>query len=391
MQHLFDTKRIPSVSYGYTAGNRYRLDNVYGSLTLGGYDQNRFINNDVSFTFYPDISRDLSVNLQSIVSNKGTPSGLLSESISIFIDSTVPELWLPESTCAAFEKAFGISFNEDVGRYIVSASTRQKLLAQNAEVTFTIGPDVNGGKTVDIVLPYQAFDLQLGFPILTRNSTPSSYYFPLQRAANETQYTLGRTFLQEAYVIADYERQNFSISQCVWDSKAVENQDVVSIISPHAASNETFLENSATSRQLSSGAIAGIAVAMTGAIVIVATALYLFRRRRQAAIRAVAAQQMQEKLENGSAQSISAKQISHPMGGELGSGDVYEAPYQHRPHEAEAGRDAGLTKFGYSEMEGKGFAAEMHGRPIFEMPGSDVHEMGSGRKSYPIERQDGFF
>ncbi|CAD6591030.1 MAG: hypothetical protein ASARMPREDX12_004894 [Alectoria sarmentosa] len=40
------------------------------------------------------------------------------------------------------------------------------------------------------------------------------YYFPLRQAVNESQYTLGRAFLQEAYVIVDYERSNFSVSQC---------------------------------------------------------------------------------------------------------------------------------------------------------------------------------
>ena len=66
MQSIFDRKAIPSLTYGYTAGNQYRLDAVFGSLTLGGYDANRFIPNDVSFDFYQDISRDLLVYLHGI-------------------------------------------------------------------------------------------------------------------------------------------------------------------------------------------------------------------------------------------------------------------------------------------------------------------------------------
>jgi len=51
-----------------------------------------------------------------------------------------------------------------------------------------------GGDTVRIVLPYAAFDLKAEYPLVQN----TSYYFPLKHAANETQYTLGRTFLQEA-------------------------------------------------------------------------------------------------------------------------------------------------------------------------------------------------
>jgi len=43
-------------------------------------------------------------------------------------------------------------------------------------------------------LPYAAFDLVADYPLVI----DSSRYFPLMRAANESQYTLGRTFLQEA-------------------------------------------------------------------------------------------------------------------------------------------------------------------------------------------------
>ena len=110
--------------------------------------------------------------LQSITTDKGSPSNLLPDgSISIFIDSTVPQIWLPESACAAFEQAFGIKYNDKYHRYFITSQQRQTLLSQNAQITFTIGPDRSGGQTVDITLPYQAFDLQVNFPIVRENST----------------------------------------------------------------------------------------------------------------------------------------------------------------------------------------------------------------------------
>jgi hypothetical protein len=48
---------IPSLSWAYTAGAKYRLKGVFGSLTFGGYDLSRFVPNNVSFSLAPDISR----------------------------------------------------------------------------------------------------------------------------------------------------------------------------------------------------------------------------------------------------------------------------------------------------------------------------------------------
>ena len=131
------------------------------------------------------------MGLQSITytDSKTTNSHLLSEGILTFIDSTVPHIWLPQDACTLFEDAFHITYNDTVGRYLVNDTTHQQLLSQNASISFLLGNDISGGATVDITLPYAAFDLQVN---------NSQNYFPLRRAANETQYTLGRTFLQEA-------------------------------------------------------------------------------------------------------------------------------------------------------------------------------------------------
>lgn len=174
---------------------------VQGTLTLGGYDTSRLIPNDIDFKFAPDISRDLVVGLQSITfsDSKTTDRRLLSEGILTFIDSTVPHIWLPQDACTLFEDAFGITYNDTVDRYLVNDTLHEKLQSQNASVTFVLGNNINGGTTVNITLPYAAFDLQ-AFDLQVNGSTVNGTenYFPLRRAANETQYTLGRTFLQEA-------------------------------------------------------------------------------------------------------------------------------------------------------------------------------------------------
>lgn len=172
------------------------LKKVDGTLTLGGYDASRFTPNDVDFTLATDVSRDLVVGVQSIrFSDSQTPSEeLLPEGIFAFIDSTVPHIWLPLNSCKAFEKAFGIIYDATTDLYLVSDKLHNQLLSQNASVTFVLGNNIAGGPTVEITLPYLSFDLEANYKFLNK----SSKYFPLRRADNDTQYTLGRTFLQES-------------------------------------------------------------------------------------------------------------------------------------------------------------------------------------------------
>ena len=165
-------------------------------MTLGGYDASRFIPNNIPFTLAPDAQRDLVVGLQSIVATYGNGSSqpLLPASILTFIDSTLPYIYLPAAACQAFESEFGLVWNSTYNLYFLDETLHQKLINSNLNFTFTIGNDQSSKPTVDIVLPYASFDQLMGPPILA-NNTP---YFPIRRAANDTQYTLGRTFLQEA-------------------------------------------------------------------------------------------------------------------------------------------------------------------------------------------------
>lgn len=216
------------------------MKGVFGSLTFGGYDLSRLIPNNVTFNLAPDVSRDLVVGLQSITSTaaNGSTISLLPNSILTFIDSTLPYIWLPLEACEAFETAFGLTYNDTVRLYTVDDTLHQSLTARNPNFTFQIGNYRTGGPTVDIVLPYASFDLLVSYPRVLN----ATRYFPLRRAANDTQYTLGRTFLQEAYVslstelyrwekltllsrylITNYEHGNFSVSQARFEDGLAQN------------------------------------------------------------------------------------------------------------------------------------------------------------------------
>lgn len=177
------------------------LKTVLGSLTLGGYDSARFAPNDISFSFAPNDSRDLVVGVQAIkyTDKSQNTRDLLNNKpgIMAYVDSTIAEFWLPESSCKAFEDTFGLVYDNVNQLYPINSTWHSTLKAQNPNVTFTLGNEVSGGPTVNIVLPYSAFDLEASWPKYPNNTL----YFPLQKAANETQYTLGRTLLQEAFVL----------------------------------------------------------------------------------------------------------------------------------------------------------------------------------------------
>ena len=155
----------------------------------------------MSFFLAPDISRDLVVGLQSVTSThaNGSDASLLSSTILTFIDSTLPYIILPREACLAFENVFGLMWNNSLGVYVVNDTLHRNLIAHNPNFTFriadsnTVGPTV---PTVDIVMPYASFDLSIDYPLVPDNTR----CFMLQWAQNSSQYTLGRTFLQEAYV-----------------------------------------------------------------------------------------------------------------------------------------------------------------------------------------------
>ncbi len=273
--NLKNNGSIPSLAFGYTAGARYRLKQVTGSLTLGGYDASRFTPNNLSFTFAPDGNRDLVVGLQSITvtdrDQKNT--SLLSSGILTFVDSTLPYIYLPKEAYTKFEQTLGLIWDNRSELYLVNDTLHGELIARNPTFTFTLGNAQSGGQTVDIVIPYASFDLQASGPLL-----PESRYFPLKRAANDSQYVIGRSFLQESYIIVDWERHNFSISQCVFQDP--NPQHLIAI--PPVGNTDTPVAPQGGG--LSTGAIVAIAVAVvfvTLALISVALAILFVKHKRR--------------------------------------------------------------------------------------------------------------
>ncbi|KAL9000651.1 MAG: hypothetical protein Q9169_000687 [Polycauliona sp. 2 TL-2023] len=279
---------IPSLSFGYTAGAAYSeyirglifgeqitdrmtgSQGVLGSLILGGYDRSKFTKDTVNFGINQDDSLALKAKLQSI-SASNTLTGdvqLMSDDITVKIDSDLPYLYLPNAACKNFERAFGLRWDASKELYLVSDSNHAELRTSNPSISFSFGQSKT--EVVDITLPYQAFDLQVTQPIAENGTN----YFPLRCSSDPIKYILGRAFLQETYLLVDYELSNFALSQALFNNQS----DIVSI--DHTTVQQASVPDPESSQPsgLSHGAIAGIAIGASAAMVLFVS--FLFCRLR---------------------------------------------------------------------------------------------------------------
>ena len=252
---------------------------MLGSLTLGGYDSSRFVPTTPSFPLAGNDSQSLVIGIESITASATLASNitLLSNDIVALIDTTLPYLWLPLQACYQFETAFGLSWDPSTSMYLVNDTIHQQLQNLNPSVTFTLG-NSSANQSVNITLPYGAFDLQASNPIYPNGTN----YFPLQRESNPDQYILGRAFLQEAYLFVDFEQRNFSVSQALFPANFAPN--IVTIDhSPHSsvsAPNDNTPSASPKKHTLSAGAITGIALGSSISLIILCILAFFLRRHR---------------------------------------------------------------------------------------------------------------
>jgi hypothetical protein len=419
MTQLKEEKMIPSISFGYTAGAYYRFTGSFASLTLGGYDTSKYQANNLTFTFAPDNERDVMVAIQDItipakLASSPVATSLLPNKIYALIDSTSAELWLPLEACKVFEYEFGLTFDNETELYLVNDTLHESLKARNASVTFELGQSPESSETVKITLPYAAFDQKVTPPY--RNIDDISNYFPLRRAANESQYTLGRTFMQEAYVTVDYEVSRFQISQVAWDQTAQKN--IVAIPPANASSDDSLWtspnwsptsgtdstggKNRVTSTgegsdsessSLGTGAIAGIAVGAAAVVGLIGAFVFFYLRRQKrknaaaaAAVAAAAATASSEKptSSQGSTNSQVKGATVYPKAELAGSGPY---PFGMTHHELDLkgflppNSNGSVTATSPMSASGEGTyssgntllspASEADSRPveIYEMPG----------------------
>ncbi|KAE8378073.1 aspartic peptidase domain-containing protein [Aspergillus bertholletiae] len=353
---------VPSGSYGYTAGAHYRLKGTPASLTIGGVDQARFYNNNATFHLNRNAIPVVSLNTISISSGIDIDdSDPIDEQITasnpggstyFTLDSSTSYLWLPRGAFDAFGAAFNLTYDDSLGFYTYGNDTalREQLLARNISLTFSISDLPDSSQSVNITLPFQAFDHSLTYPY---PNLPSNYsdiplpYLPVRCASTNEQQRIGRVFFQEAYLAVDYERLQFSLYQAKFgDNLLASDTDIVPIDSYLEKSlADLFLDKPG----LSTAAKAGIGVATgVGATLVIAGACLWVRKRRK---------------------TVHQSEKGVPLPDTVSNSDC----------SASVRRTGELDRDGSRERQAELATDSSHA--IYELPGSDIAELDAGPSS----------
>ncbi|KAI0391059.1 acid protease [Xylariaceae sp. FL0594] len=294
---------IPSHSYGYTPGAYYAgTRGVPMSLTLGGYDENRFEPHDVQFSLNAT-TRQPHALVRAITASVSDPQqapsawptssrALLSfnESVTALIDSSTPYLWLPPDICDRFVSALNLTWNETFGLYLFSDldNLQRYRAAPDLSFTFTLsssdytdnlGTPLDLPGVVNITVSSNAFIQTLRYPFggLIPYGSAAVPYFPLKRAEDGGQAIIGRSFLQEAYIITNYEKSRFSLHKARFPADPLMDTSIQTIAA--SPSNPYPGPPEEESSYMAKSEIAGAVVGSLVGIIIIMTALVLARRR----------------------------------------------------------------------------------------------------------------
>ncbi|KAF1833795.1 acid protease [Decorospora gaudefroyi] len=275
LRNMKDTP-IPSLSWSYTAGAYNYGSKIFGSLVLGGYDATQFEANDLTFPLGSDSSMDFKVAIQSITINE-TAQHLLNAPVVSYISTSNTDLWLPPVACQAFQDTFHLDYIDETGEYFINRTQHAANLVTKPTVSFHVGPETTDAWTT-INMPYVNFYIDSADENVI--TAWGGFRFPIRRAVNDTQYILGRAFLQSAHLSADYERNIFNLSQAVY-APASTKADIVAVYPPGVTPDLGVGADSGT--RLSTGMIAGIStggfvtLAIIGAMVFI---LFRWRKRK---------------------------------------------------------------------------------------------------------------
>jgi hypothetical protein len=365
---------ISSTSWGYLAGASYYTYPIsaFGSLTLGGYDSSRFnVASNLTLAGGSDPYRPFLLGIESITSGDNS---LLLEPIITALDSLVTQIWLPISACKAFESAFGLVWNDTYELYLLDNAQHSALVAKNASITFTLSTG-NGNSTdrLNITLPYAAFDLQASPPLA---GDGTFHYFPLKQAANETQYTLGRTLLQGVYVLADYDRGLITLYEGVYPDSSVQ-PNIVAICPPDSSTCNA--PSQSNSQKVSTGAIVGIVI---GAVLVcLGIGIWIFKKRRRVSPKTT------ESTSNAGLGTLNKSELGDTQVGQ--ARNELEAPFGHLSETLKSEVDSGYTSPRH-ELSSDGLSPSStrknlrtgSGLGLLESGGTELHEL-PGRLNSP--------
>lgn len=270
------------------------------SLTLGGVDKSRYTDHSTDFTISQadNLERTLVRGIElTAADGQDTPADWLTSwntSYEALIDSTTPYLWLPTDICDEFARALDLTYDETFQLYTLSNDQYRNFSREDAySFTFVLSSfdhtdnfgdpyDVTG--IVNITIPSRALVGLLQYPFMNESISygdPAVPYFMLRKSL-DTTYVLGRSFLQETYLITKYDEGVFSIHQAEFPDAPFSESGLTAITRPNNSPYPPPAVKSSSRSGLTTGGIAGIGVASGAFAALVAVlAVWLCSRRQK--------------------------------------------------------------------------------------------------------------
>ncbi|KAI5919533.1 aspartic peptidase domain-containing protein [Camillea tinctor] len=339
---LWERDQTPSNSFAMHIGSAN--PSMSGSLYFGGYDRNRIVGDIL--TESDDYTKAITLKDIGIAVIDGSspwsyPSkgGLLaanndsitSGGVEVSVDGCSPYLSLPKSTCDNIAAELPVTYNSALGLYIWNTDDAKysQIVSSASALVFTF---LGGSNTqnVTISVPFRHLNLTLTAPLVRTEQQ----YFPCYTGPAGS-YTLGRAFLQDAFVGANWNTKTWWLAQApgpnVPAASVVEIAETDATIqasandwkeswsgswralSPEEANSSSSVSPEATTSAaqgtgLSTGAQAGIGVGVgiAGLAILGAIAFFLFKRRKAP----------KDSVDNGSdGTAYTASQNGPPNGG----------------------------------------------------------------------------
>lgn len=222
---FFDAQQlIASNSYGLHIGIGAEAHKLDLSLMLGGYDASRIVGDVSHQAVLPetdfDVGNEFAINLLDVaisVDHGESPfsypskegflssgnSSISSGGVQVVMNPLAPYLSLPNSTCAAIAKELPFTYNAEFSLYFWDVTDPQYTNIVTSPTYLSFVFDGSSGN-LTIKVPFQLLNLTLQAPLVSKNTS----YFPCQPPQGNTgEYSLGRAFLQAAFIGVSWEGQ----------------------------------------------------------------------------------------------------------------------------------------------------------------------------------------
>jgi hypothetical protein len=225
-----------------TAAYSLWLDDIFsstGNILFGGVDQDKYVGDLKTLPIIQDDGAlvEMLVPLSSIhLADGNKNTSLLSNGITVLLDSGSTLSYLPVDTASAIYSAVGATYDQQVGAAIcdcnlANSSTTldfvfdgQVIQVRMEELVLAGGDDSSSGNSGDGGFFGSSNSQQQSciFGIMPQSATDSSQGASQKQAT----YTLGDTFIRNAYIVYDLQAGEISLAQTNFNSESTQIHEI---------------------------------------------------------------------------------------------------------------------------------------------------------------------